>query len=368
MKTFVAAAAFIAALSGATVCAADAPITIGHIGSLSGLGADWGNWDSEGIALAVDTINARGGVMGHNLAVEQRDDESKPETAAARFRELAGLGIRIVIGGTSGAPTLAMALLVQAQKVILVTPSGQPQGLEKFGGYAGQTMMPMEPEGVAMGNAIVKRGVRKLSILAPANGFNAVFLTAMQNTIGNKAAIAKVPFPEDMNDLRAALDKAFAADPPDGVYVAGGQAVGAQVFKVLAEAKYKGQRFAANAFQNDKTLAVVGAKAAEGVIYEYPGLVHTPEFVRAQAVFRKRYGRDMNLYNALAYDTVMMLAAGMTQTMRAGKAPEGDDLVLALKGLRNFPGLTGPITWGEVTDHAVEMRTYRNGKIVTLPQ
>ena len=66
--------------------------------------------------------------------------------------------------------------------------------------------------------------------------------------------------------------------------------------------------------------------------------------------------------------TVMMLAAGMTQTMRAGKAPEGDDLVLALKGLRNFPGLTGPITWGEVTDHAVEMRTYRNGKIVTLPQ
>jgi branched-chain amino acid transport system substrate-binding protein len=366
MRAFAIAAVCSALVLGGASFAADAPIAIGHIGSLSGLGADWGHWDHEGIALAVDEINARGGVASHPLALVERDDESKPEIAVTRFKELVGQGVRVIVGGTSGAPTLAMAPLAQAQKIVLVTPSGQPQGLDKFGGYAGQSMMPMEPEGAAMGREILKRNVKSLAILAPSNGFNAAFLVAMQGALDDTVHVTKIAYPDDMRDLPAALAKAFASHPPDGVYVAGGQAVSTNALKALADLGYKGERFAANAFQNDKTIAVLGAKAAQGVIYEYPGLVHTPEAARVQAAFKKRYGREMNLYNALAYDTVMMLAAGMTEAIREGKKPEGDDLISALKGLRNFPGLTGPISWGEVTEHTVEMRSYRNGKFVTV--
>ena len=69
-----------AALLPTSIFAAD-PIRIGHVAALSGASAQSGEAITRGIALAIDEINAKGGLLGgRKLELIQRDDESSPST------------------------------------------------------------------------------------------------------------------------------------------------------------------------------------------------------------------------------------------------------------------------------------------------
>src|SRR5437867_3059316 len=58
-----------------------APIKVDLIGSMSGLNADLGNWAWDGVKLAVDQANAKGGVSGRKINLQQLDDQGQPTVA-----------------------------------------------------------------------------------------------------------------------------------------------------------------------------------------------------------------------------------------------------------------------------------------------
>src|SRR5215470_16240704 len=78
------AVAALVALSVSTAWAAD-PIRIGHVAALSGASAQSGEAITRGLALAIDEINAKGGLLGgRKLELIQRDDESNPPKGSSR--------------------------------------------------------------------------------------------------------------------------------------------------------------------------------------------------------------------------------------------------------------------------------------------
>lgn len=79
----------LAALLLAAPAAAAEPIVIGEINPRTGVLAVQGTAVHEGIVLAVEAANARGGVAGRPLRLLSRDDEGKPERAIAAAEELA---------------------------------------------------------------------------------------------------------------------------------------------------------------------------------------------------------------------------------------------------------------------------------------
>ncbi len=86
-------------LVGSVAWAAE-PIVIGEINPLTGALALQGTSVHQGIVLAVEEQNARGGIAGRTLTLLSRDDEGKPERALAAAEELTGRGAAVaLIGG-----------------------------------------------------------------------------------------------------------------------------------------------------------------------------------------------------------------------------------------------------------------------------
>ena len=82
------ATAVLLSSAGGTAFAAD-PVKIGHVAALSGASAQSGEAITRGLALAIDEINDKGGVLGgRKLELIQRDDESNPPKGLIAAREL----------------------------------------------------------------------------------------------------------------------------------------------------------------------------------------------------------------------------------------------------------------------------------------
>ena len=81
---------FCLAAAGAAPARAAEPIVSGEINPLTGALARQGTTVHQGIVLAIEEQNARGGIAGRSLLLLSRDDESRPERAISAAEELVG--------------------------------------------------------------------------------------------------------------------------------------------------------------------------------------------------------------------------------------------------------------------------------------
>src|ERR1700687_5251581 len=81
-------AAALLVMLGAGPAAAQAPIKIGDINSYSGIGAPFTGPYRAGVEMAVEEINAKGGVLGRKIEVLFRDDKGQPAEAVKHAQEL----------------------------------------------------------------------------------------------------------------------------------------------------------------------------------------------------------------------------------------------------------------------------------------
>src|SRR6266550_7966326 len=116
-SSILAAAAIAFGLALAPAEAAD-PIKIGHIAALSGASAQSGEAITRGLAVAIDEINAKGGVLGGRmLELVQRDDESSPPKGVVAARELIFKEkVAAIFGGIDTPVSLAMVPLFNKEK------------------------------------------------------------------------------------------------------------------------------------------------------------------------------------------------------------------------------------------------------------
>ena len=118
-RSVLAAAIFVAGLATAGSIQAAEPIKIGHVAALSGGSAQSGEAITRGLAIAIDEINAKGGLLGGRLLeLLQRDDESTPPKGLTAARELASREkVAIIFGGIDSPVALAMVPILNKEKV-----------------------------------------------------------------------------------------------------------------------------------------------------------------------------------------------------------------------------------------------------------
>lgn len=99
------------------------PIKIGLVAALSGQSAKSGEAITRGITLALNKINADGGVMGLPLELVSRDDESNPGKGLIAARELVQReGVAAMIGGLDTPVSLAIVPFVNDAQVPFIGP------------------------------------------------------------------------------------------------------------------------------------------------------------------------------------------------------------------------------------------------------
>ena len=111
-------------------------ITLGGIFPLSGPVAVYGVEARNGIALAIEEINAAGGINGKKLVLISEDDEGNPEKTVNAYKKLTTRDkVSIIIGSLTSGCTEAITSLAQTQKVLLVAPAATKASITDAGNY-----------------------------------------------------------------------------------------------------------------------------------------------------------------------------------------------------------------------------------------
>ncbi|HTB33982.1 MAG TPA: ABC transporter substrate-binding protein, partial [bacterium] len=127
-RTSLAAPAVLAALAalafGCAHKADDTVIRLGEYGALSGDTATFGQTTHEGVQMAVDEINAAGGIKGKLIQLSTEDDQGKPEQASLVVEKLISDNqVHAVIGEVASSNSLAAAPIAQRHGVPMISPS-----------------------------------------------------------------------------------------------------------------------------------------------------------------------------------------------------------------------------------------------------
>ena len=111
-----------------------AKIWFGHVGSMTGQEATFGDSTDKGIKLAIEEINAKGGVKGKQIDLKTYDDQGKPEEAAIAITRLITQDkVTVLLGEVASSRSLAMAPIADANKVPKITPSSTNPKVTKDG-------------------------------------------------------------------------------------------------------------------------------------------------------------------------------------------------------------------------------------------
>src|SRR5437868_5041586 len=124
----------ILSLAASSAFAAD-PIKIGQIAALSGASAQSGEAITRGLTLAIDEINAGGGLIGgRKLELVQRDDESSPPKGLIAARELiARENVAAIFGGIDTPVSLAMIPVINKEKRVYMGVWAAGTGITRNG-------------------------------------------------------------------------------------------------------------------------------------------------------------------------------------------------------------------------------------------
>ena len=132
----VAAAVCVVLAFGACSGSKSDTIKIGGLYPLSGPVAVYGVEAKNGVELAIEEINAAGGIDGKMVSLIAEDDEGNPEKTVNAYKKLTAKdGVKMIIGSLTSGCTQAITSLAQAQKVVVVAPAATMASITDAGDY-----------------------------------------------------------------------------------------------------------------------------------------------------------------------------------------------------------------------------------------
>ena len=97
---------------------------IGSQGPLTGGAAVYGNAVVNGAEIAIDEINANGGINGYQIEYKKADDEHDQEKAINAYNSLKDWGMQFLVGPTTSAPAIAVGTEAEGDNMFVLSPSG----------------------------------------------------------------------------------------------------------------------------------------------------------------------------------------------------------------------------------------------------
>ncbi|MFQ5743045.1 MAG: ABC transporter substrate-binding protein [Acidobacteriota bacterium] len=330
-------------------------VRIGAILSMEGRAASYGESIWRGVQVAMDEVNAAGGVTIADssgpkpLIIELRDDKSDPHLAGEEARELIEMGVPAVIGSDSSGVTLAIAPLFQEAGVILLSPSASSPKLSEAGSYIYRNYPSDELEAVNTANDIYNRvGIHEVAILGSQSeyglGVKNAFIQRFRMLGGT--VLVQETFTANATELSSQIE-AVGATKPRVIYIAGYSAEIAAVAKAIRGAGIKAQLYGTGAIQ-PLYLVKEGGDEVEGLVFPSP--VFDPDSDK-EAVrrfisgYRQKFGESFDVYAAHGYDAVNILVQAIEQM-----GIRSADISFYLNTMNPFEGAAGTTTFDDKGD------------------
>lgn len=293
------------------------PVLIGVSGPLTGPQAQYGEQWKQGFDLALDKINAEGGINGRPLQYVFQDSQNDPRQSIAIAQKfISDPKIVVEVGDFSSTAAMAASPLYQRGRLVQFGITNSHPDFTKTGDYMWSNTVPQTQEQPLIADFAIKTlGLKKLAILH----LNTDWGTTAKNLFVEAAKangaeiVATEGYLPDEKDFRATLTRVRASNP-DGIVLESYYADGALIVRQLRDLGIDLPVVAVGSVYSPDFLKLAG-DAANGVyttVYFAPTSPR-PEVREFVAEFEKKYGQEPNSFNAMAYDTVNVLAAVMRQ-------------------------------------------------------
>jgi branched-chain amino acid transport system substrate-binding protein len=321
------------------------PIRIGHFASLTGDTATFGQSTDRGIRMAIEELNARGGVLDRPLEVISEDDRSITEEARTAAQKLLQRDqVVALLGEVASSRSLAAAPEAQRARVPMISPASTNPKVTEVGDYVFRTCFIDPFQGAVMARfAHEDLKARRVAILFDFKQDYSVglaeFFRKTFRELGGEI-VADERYTSGDIEFRAQLTTIRAA-APDAVFVPGYYTEVGLIAKQARELGLGVPLLGGDGWDSAKTLEIGGA-AVEGYFFSnhYAADSDSPkvqEFVRS---YRAKYGESPDAMAALGYDAAGILADALS---RAGDT-QGEKLRGAIAATRDYDGVTGKIT------------------------
>lgn len=351
----------------ATTRAESEPIKIGEYASLTGKEASLGQSSHQGTVLAVETINAAGGVLGRPLQLITEDTQSKAGESGTAVRKLISRDkVVAILGEVASSRSLEGAPICQRLKIPMVTPASTNPKVTETGDYIFRVCFIDPFQGPVMAKfALETLKARRLGLMVSASSAYSVGLAKYFKeaiVAGGGTIAAEQRYQEGDKDFKAQLT-AIRAAGVDAIFNPGYYNEGALMVKQARDLGITVPMFGADSWEAE-ALIELGGKAVEGVFLcsHYTPTDPAPrvqDFVRA---YRRRWGAgyapDSNA--SLGYDSVLVLA----DAIRRAGSTDHQAIRDALAQTRNFAAVTGTITIDKNRDasKSAVIITVKNGQ------
>ena len=336
--------AFLMALSGA----AYADITIATVGPMTGDNASTGAQFKAGVGLAVDDLNAKGGVLGQKVQWTSEDDACDPKTAVSAAELVAGKGVAAVIGHYCSGSSIPASAVYADAKIVQISPgSTNPLYTDQRPGPGTFRVCGRDDAQGAVAGAYIAKNFagKKVAILNDKSAYGLGLATETQKAL-NAAGMKEVIFDSynaDDKDFSPIVSKLKDASI-DVLYVGGYRAQAA-----LFARQMKDQGMSVQLMGGDDLVAnefwTAAGDAGQGTMMTFaPDPTKNPSAADVVAEFKAK-NLDPAGYSLYAYAAVQVWAAAAT------KAGSTDfDKVVAAMNSETFDTVLGPIKFDSKGD------------------
>lgn len=357
----VAAAAL--ALSG---CAAAGPeikgdgvLKLGAVIPLTGSLSFLSPPEIAGIELAVEDINAAGGVLGKpvEFSIEDSSDGDHPEIAPASATKVLSEGVDAVIGAAASGVTRLIIDQITGAKVVQISMSNTAPDLSTWddGGYYFRTAPSDLLQGAIVGNEVVSDGNENVGIIYQQSAYGEGLEAKAKATIEAAGAtvVSSLAFPEAETNFDSIVDQTIAAGADSVLVISYDESK--KIIPALQKKKFDGSKI----YLVDGNLADYSAeswasylKGAKGTL---PGGKLDEAFKQRLAdIYKKNHNEELKefSYGAETYDAVILLALAAQQA--------GDDSGEAIAANMQSVSTGGT----KVTDFAAGLAAIKAGEDV----
>jgi branched-chain amino acid transport system substrate-binding protein len=365
-RPFVLAAAL--SVAAGTAHAQDTRIAV--VGPITGSNAALGEQMKRGAVLAVEDINAKGGVLGKKLALEIADDACDPKQAVAAANEVAGKKVALVAGHYCSSSSIPASAVYNEAGILQITPASTNPALTDDAAKKGWNNVFRvcgrdDAQGAVAGKYLAdKYKGKKIAIVHDKTAYGKGLADETKkaaNKLGATEAMYEAITQGD-KDFSALISKMKQANI-DVIYFGGYQTEAGLIVRQARDQGLKALLIGGDALVTEEFWKITGA-AGEGTLMTFaPDPRKVPV---AKAVVDKFMAAGYNPegYTLYTYAAIQAFAAAAEKA----KSVKLDDLSKTLHAM-TIETVIGPLSWdkkGDITDPKYVFYVWKGGKYAEM--
>lgn len=317
-------------------------VTIGVVANLTGPGAQNSIPADQAMQVAVDQINAAGGILHHRVRLDIQDDQQQPSLTGPVVRKLVDSDhVATIVFNTGSADVIQVKPLLISDKVVGISPLSldQRQAAPPDNDYMFMMASPISDVGKVYAAAFAAAGVHKVAMFGDDQPSITGLMTTMATVLkaANISIVDQEKAASNAPDVTAQVSRIKAASPDAALVVSFGGQLEVEFYNALQTIAPSLPKFTLESIGNQPDAwSLAHPDALNGLVYAGQFTDKNPLTAQLAAILKKGMGSKftaLTAFEAEAYDSVMLLKNAME---KANSVSDGAAIKAAMEQTSGF--------------------------------